>query len=69
MVLTGNDVFVHDRSADFSVGPYTFEIGGPNKKKKQIRSEKQTFVVKDEWGLSADPSVVPLWVFGMLGPS
>ena len=69
MVITGIDVFVHDRNADFSVGPYTFEIGGPNKKKKQIRSEKQAFVVKDEWGLSADPSVVPLWVFGMLGPS
>ena len=67
MALSGESVLVHPRQADYLVGPYTFEVGGPSKTKKQIRAESQSFLVRDEWESSTDPRVLPLWVFG-LGP-
>jgi predicted AAA+ superfamily ATPase len=50
--------------ADFSIGNYTFEVGGKNKKKKQIAGIDQAFVVKDdiEYGFG---NTIPLWAFGM----
>jgi uncharacterized protein len=50
--------------ADFSIGNYTFEVGGKNKKKKQIAGIEQAFVVKDdiEYGFG---NTIPLWTFGM----
>ena len=51
--------------ADFKVGKYTFEVGGKNKKKKQIQGVENAFVVKDdiEYGYQ---NVIPLWAFGFL---
>lgn len=51
--------------ADFKVGKYTFEVGGKNKKQKQIQDVEDAFVVKDdiEYGYR---NVVPLWAFGLL---
>ena len=42
----------------------TFEVGGKNKGKKQIREIKQGYVVKDDivYGYG---NVIPLWHFGM----
>ncbi|MBQ8224384.1 MAG: hypothetical protein IJZ86_03390 [Bacteroides sp.] len=34
--------------SDFKVGKYTFEVGGKNKKQKQIQGVENTFVVKDD---------------------
>ena len=51
--------------ADFKVGKYTFEVGGKNKKQKQIQGIEDAFVVKDdiEYGYL---NVIPLWAFGFL---
>ena len=51
--------------SDFLVGERTFEVGGRNKKQRQIRGVGNDFVVKDdiEYG---GLNVVPLWQFGML---
>lgn len=51
--------------SDFMVGNRTFEVGGRNKKQKQIRGIENAYVVKDdiEYG---GLNVVPLWQFGLL---
>jgi uncharacterized protein len=66
MRLAGTDVLVHSQQADFAVGRLGFEIGGPNKGKKQIRGDHRSFIVKDEADISRDPQVLPLWIFGFL---
>lgn len=50
---------------DFKVGKYTFEVGGKNKKQKQIQGIENAFIVKDdiEYGYL---NVIPLWAFGFL---
>lgn len=50
--------------ADFEIGAYTFEVGGRNKKQKQIEGIENGFVVKDdiERGYL---NVIPLWMFGL----
>ncbi|MGM9841252.1 MAG: ATP-binding protein [Candidatus Limisoma sp.] len=51
--------------SDFMVGNRTFEVGGRNKKQKQIRGIENSYVVKDdiEYG---GLNVIPLWQFGVL---
>lgn len=51
--------------SDFWVDDYTFEVGGRNKKQKQIRDIEKAFVVKDDIEYGA-LNVIPLWMFGML---
>lgn len=53
-----NSDFIVDRK-------HTFEVGGRNKKQKQIQGIKNSFVVKDdiEYGSS---NIIPLWSFGFL---
>ncbi len=50
--------------ADFSIGKYTFEVGGKNKGQKQIEGLKDSFIVKDdiEYGYK---NILPLWAFGL----
>lgn len=50
--------------SDFLIKPYTFEVGGRKKGKKQIESVDNGLVVKDdiEFGHGI---VVPLWTFGL----
>lgn len=50
---------------DFKVGKYIFEVGGKNKKQKQIQGIENAFIVKDdiEYGYL---NVIPLWAFGFL---
>ena len=53
-------------SADFLVNEsYTFEIGGKNKTKKQIKGLADAFVVKDDIEIGSGSSI-PLWLFGFL---
>jgi len=53
-------------TVDFKVaGSYEFEIGGLNKKKRQIKGISNAFVVKDNIEIGAD-STIPLWLFGFL---
>ena len=51
--------------SDFTVGGYTFEVGGKNKSQKQVHDVENVYVVKDdiEYGMR---NVVPLWAFGFL---
>ncbi len=52
--------------SDFIIdNKYTFEIGGVNKKRKQIQNISNSFIVKDniETGVN---NTIPLWLFGFL---
>lgn len=52
--------------SDFLIdGAYTFEIGGENKRQKQIAGTQNAFVVKDniEQGMF---NIIPLWHFGLM---
>ncbi len=51
--------------ADFLINDITFEVGGRNKKQKQLRDIERSYIVKDdiEFGFN---NVVPLWQFGFL---
>lgn len=50
--------------SDFKIGERTFEVGGRNKKQKQIRDVEQAYLVKDdiEYGYR---NTIPLWAFGL----
>ena len=52
--------------ADFIINEnLTFEIGGKNKNKQQIKGVRNSFIVRDdiENGIS---NIIPLWLFGMM---
>lgn len=51
--------------ADFLIDEKTFEIGGKNKGKKQVKEIEQAFIVKDDIEIGAD-NIIPLWLFGFL---
>jgi len=52
--------------ADFLVNEqFTFEIGGKNKKQKQIENLPNSFIVKDDIEVGFE-NVIPLWLFGMM---
>lgn len=57
-----NDV-ISSRISDFVIGDFTFEVGGKNKKQKQLEKDNKSFLVKDdiEHGYL---NVIPLWAFG-----
>lgn len=50
--------------SDFLIDFMTFEVGGKNKKQKQIQGLEKSFIVKDdiEFGYG---NIIPLWQFGM----
>ncbi|MGL4333062.1 MAG: ATP-binding protein [Bacteroidales bacterium] len=58
-----SDVLVSSAS-DFQIDKYTFEVGGKNKKQKQIQDIEHAFVVKDDIEF-AYSNVIPLWHFGL----
>jgi predicted AAA+ superfamily ATPase len=52
--------------SDFLVeGKYTFEVGGKNKEKKQIKNIKNSFIVADNIEYGAE-NTIPLWLFGFV---
>jgi predicted AAA+ superfamily ATPase len=54
------------KAADFFVADkYTFEIGGKNKQKKQIKGVENSYVVKDSIEIGSD-NIIPLWLFGFM---
>jgi len=61
--MTVNQIVFASDVADFTIGNYTFEVGGKNKTQKQIAGVGNSFVVKDdiEYGYQ---NVIPLWTFG-----
>lgn len=59
-----NYPIIVSKASDFTIGKYTFEVGGKNKKKKQIENIENAFVVKDDIE-KGYMNVVPLWCFGL----
>ena len=59
-----HEVFMSPVS-DFQIADMTFEVGGKNKSKKQIKDVEHGFVVKDNIEFGYD-NIIPLWQFGML---
>ena len=58
-----NEVFCSPK-ADFNINNITFEVGGKNKNREQIKDLKSAYIVKDdiEYGYQ---NTIPLWVFGL----
>ncbi|MDR0232391.1 MAG: AAA family ATPase [Dysgonamonadaceae bacterium] len=54
---------ITSKVADFEIAGLTFEVGGKNKRQKQIQGTDNAFVVKDNIEL-AYQNVIPLWHFG-----
>lgn len=52
------------KSADFTIGTYTFEIGGKDKKQKQNAAEKNVYTIKDNI-VHGHRNIIPLWAFGL----
>lgn len=50
--------------SDFQIGEMTFEVGGKNKKQKQIREVDNAYIVKDDIEYGHRNSI-PLWAFGL----
>lgn len=56
---------VSSKNSDFEIDGKTFEIGGRNKGKKQLRDAAEGYVVKDDIEFSTG-NIIPLWHFGFL---
>jgi hypothetical protein len=61
---------MHNNSAFFTIKctiivHFTFEIGGRNKKQKQIKGVAKSYIVKDDIEYGGF-NVIPLWQFGLL---
>ena len=50
--------------SDFAIGKMTFEVGGKNKGKDQIKGVREAFVVKDDIEYGSG-NIIPLWAFGL----
>lgn len=57
------DVITSDIS-DFQIADYIFEVGGKNKKQKQLQGNINGFVVKDDIE-TGYMNIIPLWQFGL----
>lgn len=62
--LRVNQDVITSSVADFQIGQYTFEVGGKNKKQKQLKDVSDGFVVKDDIE-TGYLNVLPLWTLGM----
>ena len=61
-----NNIVNAAKQTDFIVNnKYTFEIGGKNKKQKQIEGIGNAYVVKDNIEIGSD-NIIPLWIFGFM---
>ena len=58
-----NDVMT-SKTGDFRINDYVFEVGGKNKRRKQISEEKNGIVVKDDMEFG-QKGFIPLWHFGL----
>lgn len=51
--------------SDFSIGKYTFEVGGAKKSHRQIKDVANSFIVRDDTEYT-NGDILPLWTFGLL---
>jgi len=64
MTNAGKKVF-HSKKGDYSIGDYTFEIGGKNKTTKQIQGLEKAFLIKADI-LTSRRREIPLILMGFL---
>lgn len=55
----------YSNQGDFTIGDFTFEVGGKNKKRNQIKNIEKSFLVKDDT-LLTQKGEIPLYLFGFL---
>ncbi len=55
----------YSQKGDFKIKDYLFEVGGKNKSTKQIRGEKNAFVLADDI-LVGSQSTIPLYLLGLM---
>ena len=60
-----NNNLVASNITDFKIDSMEFEVGGKDKKKKQIKLADQGYIVKDNIE-SGFLNTIPLWHFGLL---
>ena len=51
------------QDGDFTVGKYTFEIGGQSKQRRQVRHLENAYVIADDIEIGHQHKI-PLWLFG-----
>lgn len=51
--------------SDFTIGKYTFEVGGAKKRHKQVEGVPDVYIVRDDTEY-ANGDILPLWSFGLL---
>jgi predicted AAA+ superfamily ATPase len=59
------DLVVPQKGDFFVESKYTFEVGGNNKTKKQIKDIENSFIVVDDVEIGGERKI-PLWMFGFL---
>lgn len=59
-----NNNVIASKVSDFTIGDMTFEVGGRNKKQRQLQTVEKGYVVKDDIEYQAN-NVIPLWFFGL----
>lgn len=64
-LMMPSQIITSSSVSDFKIGQMTFEVGGRNKKQKQIRGIENAFVVKDDIEYGSH-NIVPLWAFGLI---
>ncbi|MFR9592594.1 MAG: AAA family ATPase [Rikenellaceae bacterium] len=63
LMRTTKDV-INSSLSDFSIGDYTFEVGGKSKGQKQIEGVSGGYIVKDDIEYAFN-NIIPLWAFGL----
>ena len=61
--LRVNNDIISSRVSDFTIGSYTFEVGGRKKGSKQLEDIPNGIVVRDDIE-TGHGTFVPLWQFG-----
>lgn len=65
MVMGSTKKIYFNKTGDYQIDDTIFEIGGPNKTRKQIKSIKNAFLVKDSL-VATGKNEIPLIYFGFL---
>ena len=60
-----NKVYASKKTDFYIDQEYSFELGGKNKRRKQIKDLKKAFIVKDDIEIGSE-NIIPLWLFGFL---
>mgnify|MGYP004491931011 CR=1 FL=1 len=60
-----NEDVMSSKVSDFTIGKYTFEVGGANKSHKQVKGVDNAFIVRDNIEYVSG-EIIPLWGFGLM---